>query len=67
MLRSARVPASLFPLVLAGAAIGLSVAGAVMLFGKSDEKKKLGRRFLGFAAVPVALAVGWWIAVAGFD
>jgi hypothetical protein len=54
-------------LVLAGAAIGLGVAGVVMLFGKSDEKKKLGGRFLAFAAIPVALAAGWWIAVVGFD
>ena len=54
-------------LVLAGAAIGVGVAGVVMLFGKSDERKKLGRRMLAFAAIPVALAAGWWIAVVGFD
>ena len=54
-------------LVLAGAAIGVGVAGVVMLFGKSDEKRKLGRRFLAFAAIPVVLAAGWWIAVVGFD
>ena len=54
-------------LLLAGAAIGLGVAGVMMLFGKSDEQKKLGRRFLALAAIPVALAAGWWIAVVGFD
>ena len=54
-------------LLLAGAAIGLGVAGTVMLFGKSDEKKKRGRRFLLFAAIPVVLAIGWWVAVVGFD
>ena len=54
-------------LVLAGAAIGVGVAGVVMLFGKEDEKKKLGRRMLACAAIPVALAAAWWIAVVGFD
>jgi hypothetical protein len=54
-------------LMLAGAAIGLSVAGAVMIFGKSDEKRRLGRRFLAFAGIPIVVAVGWWIAVVGFD
>jgi hypothetical protein len=54
-------------LLLVGAAIGLGIAGVVMLFGKSDEKKKLARRFLAFAAIPVVLAAGWWIAVVGFD
>lgn len=54
-------------LLLAGSAIGLGVAGMVMVFGKSEEKKKLGRRFLAFAAIPIALAAGWWIAVVGFD
>lgn len=54
-------------LLLVGAAIGLGVAGVVMVFGKSDEKKRPGRRFLAFAAIPLALAAGWWIAVVGFD
>jgi hypothetical protein len=54
-------------LLLVGTAIGLGVAGMVKLFGKSDEKRKLGRRFLAFAAIPIALAIGWWIAVVGFD
>jgi hypothetical protein len=54
-------------LLLAGAAIGLGVAGVVMVFGKSDEKRRLGRRFLAFAMIPIAMAAGWWIAVVGFD
>lgn len=54
-------------LVLAGTAIGLGTAGVFMLFGKSDEKKMLGRRLLSFAAIPIVLAAGWWIAVVGFD
>jgi NADH:ubiquinone oxidoreductase subunit 6 (subunit J) len=54
-------------LVLAGAAIGVGITGVVMLLGKSDERKKLGRRLLAFAAIPVALAAGWWIAVVGLD
>lgn len=54
-------------LVLAGAAIGVGAAGVSMLFGKSDEKKKLGRRLLSFAAIPIVVAAGWWIAVVGFD
>jgi hypothetical protein len=47
--------------------IGLGVAGVVMIFGKSDEKSRLGRRFLAFAGIPIVVAVGWWIAVVGFD
>ena len=54
-------------LVLVGAAIGLGVAGIVMVFGKSDEKKRLGRRFLAVTLIPIALAGGWCIAVVGFD
>jgi NADH:ubiquinone oxidoreductase subunit 6 (subunit J) len=54
-------------LVLVGAAIGLGVAGVVMVFGKSDEERRLGRRFLAVTLIPVALAGGWWIAVVGFD
>jgi NADH:ubiquinone oxidoreductase subunit 6 (subunit J) len=54
-------------LVLVGAAIGMGVAGIMMLWGKSEEKKKRGRRLLAIAAIPVALAVGAWIAVVGFD
>ncbi len=54
-------------LLLAGTTFGLGIAGVVMVFGKSDEKKKLGRRFLALAAIPLALAVGWWLAVVGFD
>ena len=54
-------------LLLAGTTIGLGIAGAVMFFGKSDEKKKLGRRFLALAAIPLALAAGWWLAVVGLD
>jgi hypothetical protein len=54
-------------LMLVGAAIGLGVAGVVMIFGKSDEKRRLGRRFLAFAVIPIAVAGGWWISVVGFD
>ena len=54
-------------LLLLGATIGLGIAGLVLVFGKSHEKRSLGRRFLACTLIPVALAGGWWIAVVGFD
>ena len=55
-------------LLLATIAIGLGIAGGVILFrSKSDEQKKTGRRFIAAAAIPVLIATVWWIAVVGFD
>ena len=54
-------------LLLAGAAIGLGIAGIVLLRSKSEESKKKGKRFLISAAIPVIVAVVWWISVVGFD
>jgi hypothetical protein len=54
-------------LLLAGATIGLGVAGVIMLFGKSDEKKKTGKRLIVSASIPVIVATVWWIIVVGFD
>ena len=47
--------------------LGLGVAGAVMALGKSVEKKRLGNRMLLCAAIPIAAAAVWWVAVVGFD
>ena len=54
-------------LLLAGAALGIGIAGFIMIFGKSEEKKRIGRRLLASAAIPVAVAARWWITVVGFD
>ena len=54
-------------LLLAGITIGLGVAGVVMLFGKSNEKKKTGKRLIASASIPVVVAIVWWIIVVGFD
>ena len=54
-------------LLLAGATIGIGVAGLIMIFAKSEEKKRIGRRLLASAAIPVVIAAGWWITVVGFD
>jgi hypothetical protein len=54
-------------LVLAGATIGVGSAGAILLFGKTAEKKRTGRRLLAGAAIPLLAAAIWWLAVVGFD
>ena len=54
-------------LLLAGAAIGLGIAGITLLLGKSDERKRTGKRLLMFASLPVIAAAVWWVSVVGFD
>ena len=54
-------------LLLAGTAIGLAIAGIVLVFGKGDERKRLGKRLLLAGLAPIAVAAVWWIAFVGFD
>lgn len=54
-------------LLLVGAAMGVAVTGAVMMFNKSAERRKLGRRLLAYAAIPILIAIGAWLALVGFD
>jgi hypothetical protein len=54
-------------LLLAGGTLGLGVAGIVFLFGKTEERKRVGRRLLLAAAVLLAVAAVWWISVVGWD
>jgi len=54
-------------LLLAGTAVGLGIAGIVLLRSKSEENKKKGKRFVISAAIPVIIAAVWWISVVGFD
>jgi hypothetical protein len=54
-------------LVLAGGAIALGLTGIILLFGKTDEKKKLGKKLLIAMTIPVVSAAAWWVVVVGFD
>lgn len=54
-------------LLLVGAALGVAVTGAVMMSSKTAERKKLGRRLLAYAALPIFIAIGAWLAMVGFD
>ncbi len=54
-------------ILLVGGTLGLGIAGLVLLFGKAEERKRLGRRLLLVAAVPLVVAAVWWIAVVGLD
>lgn len=54
-------------LLLVGAALGLAVAGAVLMFARDPERRRRGRRFVVAAGAPVLVALAWWLAVVGFD
>ncbi len=54
-------------LLLAGTAIGLAIAGIVLVFGKREERKRLGKRLLLAGLFPIVVGVVWWIAFVGFD
>lgn len=54
-------------LLLAGTAIGLAIAGVVLVWGKGEERKRLGKRLLLAGLVPIVVGVVWWIAFVGFD
>ena len=54
-------------LVLIGSALGLGVAGAIMVLGGSEERRKLGKRLLLAGLIPISAGAIWWIAFVGFD
>jgi hypothetical protein len=54
-------------LLLAGTAIGLAIAGMVLVFGKGEDRRRLGKRLLLAGLVPIIVGVVWWIAFVGFD
>lgn len=54
-------------LLLAGTAIGLAIAGIVLVFGKGEERKRLGKRLLLAGLVPIVAGAIWWIAFVGLD
>jgi uncharacterized membrane protein HdeD (DUF308 family) len=54
-------------LLLTCTAIGLGCAGVLRLFGKSETRKKTGKRLLALAAISVVAAIVWWVSFTGFD
>ena len=54
-------------LLLLGSALGLGVAGAIMVLGGSEERRKLGKRLLLAGLIPISAGAIWWIAFVGFD
>jgi hypothetical protein len=54
-------------LVLIGSALGLGLAGAIMVFGGSEERRRLGKRLLLSGLIPISAGAIWWLAFVGFD
>lgn len=54
-------------LLLAGTALGLAIAGLVLVLGKGEERKRLGKRLLLAGLLPIVAGAIWWIAIVGFD
>lgn len=54
-------------LLLIGSALGLSVAGGIMVLGGSEERKRMGKRLLLAGIIPMAAGAIWWVAFVGFD
>ena len=54
-------------LVLIGSALGLGVAGAIMVLGGSEARRKFGKRLLLAGLIPIFAGAIWWIAFVGFD
>lgn len=54
-------------LLLVGTALGLAIAGLVLVFGKGEERKRLGKRLLFAGLLPIVAGAIWWIAFVGFD
>jgi hypothetical protein len=54
-------------LLLVGGTIALGSTGVILLFGKSDERRTLGRRLMMIATIPLIVGAAWWIMVVGFD
>ncbi len=54
-------------LLLVGTALGLAIAGIVLVFGKGEERKRLGKRLLLAGLLPIVVGAIWWISFVGFD
>lgn len=54
-------------LLLAGTALGLAMAGLVLVLGKGEERKRLGKRLLLAGLLPIVAGVVWWLAFVGLD
>lgn len=54
-------------LLLVGTALGLAIAGLVLVLGKGDERKRLGKRLLLAGLLPIVAGAIWWIAFVGLD
>ncbi len=54
-------------LLLAGTALGLAIAGLVLVLGKGEERKRLGKRLLLAGLLPIVAGAIWWIGFVGFD
>ncbi len=54
-------------LLLVGTALGLAIAGLVLVLGKGEERKRLGKRLLLAGLLPIVAGAIWWIAFVGFD
>lgn len=54
-------------LLLAGTALGLAIAGVVLVFGKDEERKRLGKRLLIAGLLPIVAGAIWWFSFIGLD
>ena len=54
-------------LLLVGTALGLAIAGLVLVWGKGEERKRLGKRLLLAGLLPIVAGAIWWIAFVGLD
>lgn len=54
-------------LLLVGTTLGLAIAGLVLILGKGEERKRLGKRLLLAGLLPIVAGVVWWIAFVGLD
>lgn len=54
-------------LLLAGAAFGTAIAGGIMTFRGSEERRRLGKRLLLSSLIPIAAGAILWTAYVGLD
>lgn len=54
-------------LLLVGTALGLAIAGLVLVLGKGEDRKRLGKRLLLAGLLPIVAGAIWWISFVGFD
>lgn len=54
-------------LLIVGAVLALGITGCVLIFGKSEEKRKTGKKLLVAMALLLVVAAIIWVSVVGFD